>query len=129
MSETIVKSLFTILAAVISGVCLLRTTQMEYVQKKQRAHWFFDEYLYACGKAIANYAHNKEEYYATYMRYLTYADAEIKIHMNKLDSLLKKGDTAAKIKEVNALVAIYNEKYKTEQYQLHKRKDRVKHLY
>ena len=33
MSETIVKSLFTILAAVISGVCLLRTTQMEYVQK------------------------------------------------------------------------------------------------
>lgn len=69
MSETIVKSLFTILAAVISGVCLLRTTQMEYVQKKQRAHWFFDEYLYACGKAIANYANNKEEYYATYMRY------------------------------------------------------------
>ena len=92
--------------------------------KKQRAHWFFDEYLYACGKAIANYAHNKEEYYATYMRYLTYADAEIKIHMNKLDSLLKKGDTAAKIKEVNALVAIYNEKYKTEQYQLHKRKNK-----
>ena len=129
MSETIVKSLFTILAAVISGVCLLRTTQMEYVQKKQRAHWFFDEYLYACGKVIANYANNKEEYYAAYMRYLTYADAEIKIHMNKLDSLLKKGDTAAKIKEVNALVAIYNEKYKTEQYQLHKRKDRVKHLY
>ena len=129
MSETIVKSLFTILAAVISGVCLLRTTQMEYVQKKQRAHWFFDEYLYACGKVIANYANNKEEYYAAYMRYLTYADVEIKIHMNKLDSLLKKDDTAAKIKEVNALVAIYNEKYKTEQYQLHKRKDRVKHLY
>jgi len=121
MSETIVKSLFTILAAVISGVCLLRTTQMEYVQKKQRAHWFFDEYLYACGKVIANYANNKEEYYAAYMRYLIYADVEIKIHMNKLDSLLKKGDTAAKIKEVNALVAIYNEKYKTEQYQLHKR--------
>ena len=44
--------------------------------------------------------------------------------MNKLDSLLKKGDTAAKIKEVNALVAIYNEKYKTEQYQLHKRKNK-----
>lgn len=124
MSETIVKSLFTILAAVISGVCLLRTTQMEYVQKKQRAHWFFDEYLYACGKAIANYANNKEEYYATYMRYLIYADVEIKIHMNKLDSLLKKDDTAAKIKEVNALVAIYNEKYKTEQYQLYKRKNK-----
>lgn len=124
MSETIVKSLFTILAAVISGVCLLRTTQMEYVQKKQRAHWFFDEYLYACGKAIANYANNKEEYYAAYMRYLIYADVEIKNHMDKLDSLLKKDDTAAKIKEVNALVAIYNEKYKTEQYQLHKRKDK-----
>ena len=124
MSETIVKSLFTILAAVISGVCLLRTTRMEYVQKKQRAHWFFDEYLYACGKVIANYANNKEEYYAAYMRYLIYADVEIKIHMNKLDSLLKKDDTAAKVKEVNALVAIYNEKYKTEQYQLHKRKDK-----
>ena len=49
--------------------------------------------------------------------------------MNKHDSLLKKDDTSAKIEEVNALVAIYNEKYKTERYQLHRRKDRVKHLY
>ena len=30
--------------------------------------------------------------------------------MNKLDSLLKKGDTSAKIEEVSVLVAIYNEK-------------------
>ena len=66
---------------------------------------------------------------SAYVYYLTYADVEIKIHMNKLDSLLKKDDTSAKIEEVNALVAIYNEKYKTEQYQLHRRKDRVKHLY
>jgi len=66
---------------------------------------------------------------SAYVYYLTYADVEIKIHMNKLDSLLKKDDTSAKIEEVNALVAIYNEKYKTERYQLHRRKDRVKHLY
>lgn len=99
MSEEIMESLLAIIAAIISGICLLRTTRMEYVQKKQRAHWFFDEYLYACGKAIANYANNKEEYYATYMRYLIYADVEIKIHMNKLDSLLKKVIQLPKLKK------------------------------
>lgn len=113
-------NIVSIITALIACWALLRTSKIEYTQKGQRAHWFFDDYLFSVGKCIGNYKENKEEYYANYMRYLLYADDEIEEQMKIMDLLLKKNNVDDKIKQVEKMKDMYKRKYDTKQYKLKK---------
>lgn len=111
-----------IIVAIIAGLALLKTSTLEYKQKKQRAHWFFDEYMLAVGKCIVDYEKNKEEYFSYYMRYLLYADNDIQMKMKDIDLAIKKNDDKKVITEVEKIKNMYNEKYNMNQYYIKENK-------
>lgn len=117
--ETVLmENIGTIFSAMVSAIALLKVSSIEYKQKGQRSHWFFDEYLYSVGKCIENYQDHKEEYYANYMRYLLYADKILEMYMEKVDIAIKSRDRDEIIKNVKIIKEIYREKYAVEQYDL-----------
>lgn len=120
--EEFLDNIVSIITALIACWALLRTSKIEYSQKGQRAHWFFDEYLLSLGKCIVSYEDNKEEYYANYIRYLLYADEEIAEQMKTIDLLLDKDNINEneKIKQVEKMKDMYKRKYDTKQYELKK---------
>lgn len=120
-SKELIEGLGTIIAALIACWALLRTSKIEYTEKRQRAHWFFDEYLLSVGKCIGDYEKNKDEYYAQYMRYLLYADEKIKMQMKEIDLLLKDKNKEKIIKKVEVMEALYRRIYKTKQYSVRRR--------
>jgi len=120
-SEDLFDNLVSIVTALIACWALLRTSKIEYSQKGQRAHWFFDDYLFSVGKCIVNFEDNKKEYYANYVRYLLYADEDIEEQMKSIDKALSDRDKKKIMVEIEKIKRIYNQKYKTEQYDLKKR--------
>ena len=90
----------SIITALIVCWALLRTSKIEYAQKGQRAHWFFDDYLFSVGKCVSDFENNKEEYYANYMRYLLYADTDIEKQMKSIDDIISSGDKKKIIIEI-----------------------------
>lgn len=120
-TEELFDSIASIIAALIACWALLRTSKIEFSQKGQRSHWFFDDYLLSVGKCIGDFENNKAEYYANYMRYLLYADREIEKQMKNIDSVVSSGDKKKIISEVEKIKMIYNQKYKTDQYFLKSR--------
>lgn len=119
--EDFIDNIVSIITALIACWALLRTSKIEYSQKRQRAHWFFDDYLFSVGKCIVNFEQNKEEYYANYMRYLLYADKDIENQMKNIDIALRCKNKRKIMTEVEKIKKIYTKKYKTEQYDLKKR--------
>lgn len=120
--NVLLENTIPVISAMIACWALLRTSKIEYIQKGQRAHWFFDDYLFSVGKCIGNYEKNKEEYYANYMRYLLYADDEIKDQMKIIDVAIRKGNQDAKIQQIEKIKDMYRAKYETKQYNLKKNK-------
>ena len=120
-TEELFDSIASIIAALIACWALLRTSRIEFSQKGQRSHWFFDDYLLSVGKCIGDFENNKVEYYANYMRYLLYADKEIEKQMENIDKVISSGDKKMIINEVGRIKRIYNQKYKTDQYNLRSR--------
>lgn len=118
----VLEGVITIIGATIAGGVLLKVSTLEYVQKKQRAHWFFDEYMLGIGKCIADYDKNKETYFSFYMRYLIYADNEIAEQMKKVDMVLKGRNEEKIISEVEKLKQLYSNKYDMSQYYIRTRK-------
>ena len=113
-TEELFDSIASIIAALIAS-------RIEFSQKGQRSHWFFDDYLLSVGKCIGDFENNKVEYYANYMRYLLYADKEIEKQMENIDKVISSGDKKMVINEVGKIKRIYNQKYKTDQYNLRSR--------
>lgn len=120
-TEELFDSIASIIAALIACWALLRTSKIEFSQKGQRSHWFFDDYLLSVGRCIGDFENNKVEYYANYMRYLLYADREIEKQMKNIDNVISSGDKKKIIIEVEETKRIYNQKYKTNQYHLKSR--------
>lgn len=120
-SEELFDNIVSIITALIACWALLRTSKIEYSQKGQRAHWFFDEYLFSIGKCMANFEKNKEEYYANYTRYLLYADRDIERQMKNIDNIIQCKDKVKVMYEIKKIKTMYTQKYKTEQYDLKKR--------
>lgn len=120
-TEELFDSIASIIAALIACWALLRTSRIEFSQKGQRSHWFFDDYLLSVGKCIGDFENNKVEYYANYMRYLLYADKKIEKQMENIDKVISSGDKKMVINEVGRIKRIYNQKYKTDQYNLRSR--------
>lgn len=115
-------NIITIISAVIAGRVLLKASTLEYVQRKQRAHWFFDEYLLEVGKCIADYEKNKDNYFSAYMRYLLYEDLDIAEQMEKINMTIKEQNEEKIIDEVIMLKQLYSNKYDMNQFYIRAKK-------
>ena len=123
-AKELFEALTSIIVAVIAGWALLRASRIEYTEKRQRAHWFFEDYLFSVGKCIGDYNANKAEYYANYTRYLLYANKKVLAQMNKINSIIEDEDKDKIIEQVRLLKKIYKDTYKIDQYLLKRKKNK-----
>ena len=126
MISLLLASSFTLVNALIAGYVGLKSSSISHTEEKQRANWFFDEYMMSVGKCMIDYDANKETYYSCYVRYINYADDEILEQMNIIDGMLQnKQDKEKIISNLLKIREIYNKKYDMNQFQLVKRKQRI----
>lgn len=115
-----------VIAAIIGAVTLLKTATIGYNERRQRAHWFFDEYVGAAGRYIeCKTDKTKEEYYVWLFKYYIYADEFVEKTIDKIDRFIKKEQWEDAEKEVLMLTKYYKSQYSITQYLPRKRKRRL----
>ena len=82
MELNAIEVIGVVIAAIIGAIALFRTTSLKHIEYRQRAVWFFEDYVGASAKMLYNATDDDiKRYYETYMRYYIYAPKEIQSKM------------------------------------------------
>lgn len=118
-----------VIAAIIGAIALMKTATIGYNERKQRAHWFFDDYVSCVGKFIeCKDDGSKKDYYFWYYRYYIYSNPMIREKMESVDNYIKKEEWSEAQKEIFKMLDLYKSLYDLTQYLPRKRKKKL-HFY
>lgn len=113
----LLKSIATVLAAVISAIALIRVNRIDNQDRIRRSLWAMEEYMLTLGKTIEHPSvENLESYRACYMLCNLYADESLRMELHKIDTFISRNDMDGAKTEALDLTIRYSEKYKMKSY-------------
>jgi hypothetical protein len=108
----------SILAAAISAIALIRSSNSNISDKISRAQWAFEMYISCLGVCLVGNYEDFKKYKAFYYIFYAYADEEIKERLLEVDALVETNEKSIAKKKLLALIERYYEKYDLGKYGL-----------
>lgn len=117
MELEIIEVFGVVIAAIIGAIALFRTTSLKHIEYRQRAVWFFEDYVGASARILDNATNDDlRKYKEAYMRYYIYAPEKIKKSMDVFDKMIKGDERGDKCYKLKKIIESFSDYYRMEQY-------------